>query len=55
MQERREIDKESKREYNKQKYKGRKTLLDQLNQSVQTENCSFSLSCYLTRSQSLWV
>jgi len=33
----------------------RKTLRDQLHQTVQTEDSSFSLSCYLHTSQSLWI
>lgn len=33
----------------------RKRLGDQLHQSVQTEDSSFSLSSYLATSQSLWI
>ncbi len=36
-------------------YVGRKTLGDQLHQSVQTEDSSFSLRCYLATSQSLRI
>lgn len=34
---------------------GRKTLRDQLHQSVQTEDSSFSLSPYLQTSHSFWI
>lgn len=34
---------------------GRKRLTDQLHQSVQTADTSFSLSCYLQTGQSCWI
>lgn len=62
----REIDKERKREGNKlaethkgifiaKGKKGKRTLGDQLHQSLQTKDSSFSLSCYPATSLSLWI
>ena len=53
-------DSRKRREISQRKHKkhisiGRKTHRNQLHQCVQTKDGSFSLGCYLTTSQSLWI